>query len=241
MPSTGSFQTYSLDILFCLCFLTSTANDCVGGIAGSTKNTGKIENCYNYGNVQARGKAAGIAGQANKPIIGCINYGNVNGTWALGGVVGFVAKDNSTTITNCVNFGTITASSTGIGGIFGIAYEGATSNGNVVITGCVNNGSVKGTWGIGGIAGDTIGEITGCVNNGNISAQGDLGGIVGMCYGKVADCTNNGDIVGSSVYVGGIVGRLFVLTHLDTINTTNTNNGTVIGAVSGEIIGYINK
>ena len=221
--------------------VTSTANDCVGGIAGSTKNTGKIENCYNYGNVQARGKAAGIAGQANKPIIGCINYGNVNGTWALGGVVGFVAKDNSVTITNCVNFGTITASSTGIGGIFGIAYEGATSNGNVVINGCVNNGIVKGTWGIGGIAGDTIGEITGCVNNGAISAQGDLGGIVGMCYGKVADCTNNGDIVGSSVYVGGIVGRLFVLTHLDTINTTNTNNGTVIGAVSGDIIGYVNQ
>ena len=219
--------------------ITSTANDCVGGIAGSTKNTGKIENCYNYGNIQARGKAAGIAGQANKPIIGCINYGNVNGTWALGGVVGYVAPDATVIITNCVNNGNIIASSTGIGGILGIYYEAATGTGSVTITGCVNNATVKGTWGVGGIAGDTLGEITGCVNNGSISAQGDLGGIVGMFYGKATNNTNNGDIVGSSVYVGGIVGRLFVRTHLDTINTTNTNNGTVIGSIYGEIIGHV--
>ena len=121
----------------------------------------------------------------------------------------------------------------------GIYYNASTGTGSVTLTGCVNNGSVKGTWGIGGIAGDTLGEITGCVNNGSISAQGDLGGIVGMLYGKATNNTNNGDIVGSSVYVGGIVGRLFVTTYLDEIKTTNTNNGTVIGAVSGEIIGYI--
>ena len=229
------------DIKNCVNFgnITSTANDCVGGIAGSTKNTGKIENCYNYGNIQARGKAAGIAGQANKPIIGCINYGNINGTWALGGVVGYVAPDATVIITNCVNNGNITASSTGIGGILGIYYEAATGTGSVTITGCVNNATVKGTWGVGGIAGDTLGEISGCVNNGSISAQGDLGGIVGMFYGKATNNTNNGDIVGSSVYVGGIVGRLFVRTHLDTINTTNTNNGTVIGAIYGEIIGHV--
>ena len=229
------------DIINCVNFgnVTSTANDCVGGIAGSTKNTGKIENCYNYGTVKARGKAAGIAGQANKPIIGCVNYGNVSGTWALGGVVGFVATDATVTITNCVNNGNITATSTGIGGILGIYYNAATGTGNVTITGCVNNGSVKGTWGIGGIAGDTLGEITNCVNNGSLSASGDLGGIVGMLYGKATGNTNNGDVVGSSVYVGGIVGRLFVTTHLDAINTTNTNNGTVIGAIYGEIIGHV--
>ena len=219
--------------------ITSTASDCVGGIAGSTKNTGKIENCYNYGTVKARGKAAGIAGQANKPIIGCINYGNVSGTWALGGVVGFVDTNATVTITNCVNNGNINATSTGIGGILGIYYEAATGTGSVTITGCLNNANVKGTWGVGGIAGDTLGEIIGCVNNGSISAQGDLGGIVGMFYGKAQGNTNNGDVVGSSVYVGGIVGRLFVRTHLDTINTTNTNNGTVIGAVYGDIIGYV--
>ena len=219
--------------------VTSTGNDCVGGIAGSTKTTGKIENCYNYGNIQARGKAAGIVGQANKPIVGCVNYGNVNGTWALGGVIGFIATDAIASATNCVNNGNITATSTGNGGILGIYYNASTGTGSVTLTGCVNNGSVKGTWGIGGIAGDTLGEITGCVNNGSISAQGDLGGIVGMLYGKATNNTNNGDIVGSSVYVGGIVGRLFVTTYLDEIKTTNTNNGTVIGAVYGDIIGQI--
>ena len=219
--------------------VTSTANDCVGGIAGSTKNTGKIENCYNYGNIQARGKAAGITGQSNKPIEGCVNYGNVNGTWALGGVIGYIAPDAIASAKNCVNNGNITASSTGIGGILGIYYEAATGTGTVTITGCVNNGKVKGTWGIGGIAGDTLGEITGCVNNGEISASGDLGGIVGKFYGKATNNTNNGEIVGSSVYVGGIVGRLHVSTYLNEINSTNTNNGTVIGAKYGDIIGHV--
>ena len=219
--------------------ITSTASDCVGGIAGSTKNTGKIENCYNYGNIQARGKAAGIAGQANKPIVGCVNYGNVNGTWALGGIVGYTKNTESVTITDCVNNGNVTATSTGIGGIFGIIEGGTSASGSATITNCTNNGSVKGTWGVGGIAGDTQGTITGCVNNGNLNASGDLGGIIGKCYGKVTECVNNGDVIASSVNAGGIVGRLHVSTHIDLINTTNTNNGTVIGAKYGDIIGTV--
>ena len=60
-----------------------------------------------------------------------------------------------------------------------------------------------------------------------------------MCYAKVTNSINNGDVVATSVNVGGIVGRLLVTAYLDDINTTNTNNGTVIGAVYGDIIGQI--
>lgn len=216
--------------------ITST-NDCVGGIAGSTKNTGSITDCYNYGTITARGKAGGIVGQANKPVTGCVNYGDINGTWALGGIVGFIATDATASITDCVNYGNVSATSTGIGGIFGILYNSATATGNVTINGCVNNGSVSGTWGVGGIAGDTPGEISNCINNGTLNAKGDLGGIVGKAYGIVTECTNNGAVVGTQANIGGIVGRLHNIAHLTAIQTTNRQNGTVSGPDAKEFIG----
>ncbi len=229
------------DIINCVNYgnVTSTGNDCVGGIAGSTKNTGKIEGCYNYGVITARGKVGGIVGQANKPVTNCVNYGGVSGTWALGGIVGYTKNSDSISISNCVNYGKITATSTGIGGIFGILEGGTGATGTATITDCINNGSVSGSWGVGGIAGDTPGTITGCVNNGTLNASGDLGGIIGKAYGKIESCVNNGDVTGTSVNVGGIVGRLHVSTHLDTINTTNENNGSIIGAKVGDIVGEV--
>lgn len=219
--------------------ITSNGNDCVGGIAGSTKTTGSITECYNYGTINARGKAAGIAGQANKPIKDCINYGNVSGTWALGGVVGFIATDATASIESCENFGTISATSTGIGGILGIYYNAATGTGTVTIKNCVNNGAVSGTWGVGGIAGDTLGEVIDCVNNGTISAKGDLGGIIGKAYGEVTGCVNNGEIIGTQDLIGGIVGRLHVATHYSVIIATNKQNGSVTGPNAHQIIGEV--
>ena len=229
------------EVLNCVNFgnVTSTGNDCVGGIAGSTKNTGKIENCYNYGVITARGKIGGIVGQANKPVVDCVNYGDVNGVWAMGGIVGYTKNSDSVSISDCVNYGNITASSTGIGGIFGILEGGTGATGSATITNCVNNGSVAGSWGVGGIAGDTPGTITGCVNNGTLNASGDLGGIIGKAYGKITECVNNGGVNGTSVNVGGIVGRLHVSTYLDIINTTNENNGMIVGAQMGDIIGVV--
>ena len=231
------------DIINCVNYgnVTSTANDCVGGIAGSTKNTGSIQNCYNYGEIKARGKIGGIVGQANKLIEDCANYGSVSGTWAMGGIVGYTKSSDSVRIVDCVNNGSITASSTGVGGIFGILEtKGDTSvEGRATITGCTNNGSVEGSWGVGGIAGDTIGVTSQCVNNGSINAKGEVAGIVGKCYGNVTECTNNGDINGVQAIVGGIVGHLHVTTYIDVINTTNYQNGSVTGANPQEIIGEV--
>ena len=231
------------DIIDCVNYgkITSTGNDCVGGISGSTKNTGSIKNCYNYGDIQARGKIGGIVGQANKLIEGCVNYGSVNGTWAMGGIVGYTKSADSVSIVGCINNGSITASSTGVGGIFGILEtKGDTSvAGRATITGCTNNGSVQGSWGVGGIAGDTIGVTSQCVNNGSISAKGEVAGIVGKCYGNVTECTNNGHINGAQAIVGGIVGHLHITTYIDIINTTNYQNGSVTGANPQEIIGEV--
>jgi hypothetical protein len=75
--------------------------------------------------------------------------------------------------------------------------------------------------------------------NGNLSAKGEVGGIIGKCSGKVTQCTNNGAVVGEQAIIGGIVGHLHVTTHIDTINTTNYQNGTVTGPNANEIIGVI--
>ncbi len=228
------------DIINCVNFgnVTSTGNDVVGGIAGTTKDTGKIENCYNYGTVKARGKSGGIVGQLIKPIVGCVNYGDVIGTWALGGIAGYV-KEGTASISNCVNNGNITGATTGNGGILGLSEEAA----KVTITNCVNNGNLQCGWGCGGIVGDTYGTVTNCVNNGTVSAPGDLGGIVGKTHGEVSGCVNNGKVIGTSVNVGGIVGRLHSIAYLNVINKTNENNGEVsapdpkniIGVTEGEV------
>ena len=222
--------------------VTSTGSVNVGGIAGTTKNTGKIDNCYNYGDIKASGQAGGIAGLIKKSISNCVNYGDVSGTWALAGIAGFADKGDDTsisvTISNCVNNGKITGSSTSIAGVLALSKNDA--NVTVLVTNCINNGDASTpSWGCGGIAGESHAEIVNCINNGNLSAQGEVGGIIGKCTGKVTECTNNGAVTGAQAIIGGIVGHLEVSTHLEIIQTTNYNNGTVTGPNANEIIGVI--
>ena len=224
------------DIIGCVNFgnVHSSGSDNIGGIAGTTKNTGSISGCYNYGAISsAQGRTGGIVGLGNKKIINCVNYGSVNAGWDVGGILGIVGEGSNASIIGCINNGTVTGGS-GVGGIFGFNHANA---GTIAITDCINNGTVTGTWGVGGIAGNTKAEVSGCVNNGTLNAQGELGGIVGKCYGKVTNCTNNGNVVGTNDIIGGIVGRLHDTTYLDVINSTNTQNGTVTGPNSQQIIG----
>ena len=227
------------DIIGCANFgdVHSSGSDNVGGIAGTTKNTGRIASCYNYGNISTvHGRAGGIVGLCTKLVTDCVNYGTVTAGWDSAGVVGFVGDGSTASIVNCVNNGTVQGN-TGIGGIFGFNHANA---GTISITNCENNGVVTGTWGVGGIAGNTKAEISGCANNGYVKATGEIGGIVGKCYGKVTECTNNGYVKGNQDIIGGIVGHLHDATHLDTINTTNYQNGTVEGPNAKQIIGKTN-
>ena len=227
------------DIIDCINYANvhSTGSDNVGGIAGSTKNTGRISGCFNYGKISsAHGRVGGIAGWSNTLVTGCVNYGTVTSSWDCGGIVGYVNDGQSATITNCVNKGRV-ESTTGVGGIFGFNHDNA---GAITISGCENYGTVVGTWGVGGIAGNTKAEISDCVNYGTLNAKGELGGIVGRCRGKVTECTNAGYVKGTQDIIGGIVGHLFDAAQTDIINTTNNQNGTVEGPNAKEIIGKIN-
>ena len=224
------------EVIGCVNFgnVHSSGSDNVGGIAGTTKNTGTITDCFNYGAISSvHGRVGGIVGWANKPVVNCVNYGKITAGWDSGGVVGYVNDGQSASIIDCVNYGEVSGG-TGMGGIFGFNHTNA---GKITISGCVNYGSVSGTWGVGGIAANTKADVSNCVNYGYLTAKGELGGIVGKCYGKVTECTNSGYVKGAQDIIGGIVGHLHDTTHKDIIETTNYQNGTVDGPNAKEIIG----
>ena len=188
------------------------------------------------------------AGIANLTVEGAITLDGVaSSNIGIGGVAGAIAKDTGTfkaplAVINCTSNVTVTVTGvTGeprVGGFAGYAF-------NATVANCVNNGEVKFEGNNQTRAAGLIGQTNrthfiGCVNNGKLSAKGELGGIVGKCYGKVTECSNKGEVIGTQDIIGGIVGHLHDATHLDLINTTNSQDGTVTGPGANDVVGKIN-
>ncbi|MCI7497867.1 MAG: GLUG motif-containing protein [Oscillospiraceae bacterium] len=96
----------------------------VGGICGY--NRGKIENCYNTGDIKATfSDAGGICGHSNGEIYNCYNTGTISGDGYAGGICGNIGEN---LIHFCYNAGKVSGS-TAIGGICGRIYNvGTVSN-----------------------------------------------------------------------------------------------------------------
>ena len=142
----------------------------------------------------------------------------IQGYQYIGGVVGY-ALGNSLSITNCYNTGTVSGSSSYVGGVVG-------DTSSVTITNCYNTGSVSGGSNVGGVVGSSSntngGTIINCYNTGAVSGSGGgtyVGGVLGG-GGSISNCYNTGSVSGSR-YVGGVAG---------TGNVTNCYN---IGSVTG--------
>ena len=96
-----------------------------------------------------------------------------------GAGVGSIAGKNEGTISNCVNYGTVSSTSNSCGGIVG------SSSGTV--TGCKNESNVSANKFAGGIVGNLTGggNISYCINTGNVYAEeGYAGGILGNGIGE---------------------------------------------------------
>ena len=142
----------------------------------------------------------------------------------LGGIAGYVSGAGST-ITGCVNNGSVTNNCTStvqkqpMGGIVASAEEPAT------ITHCTNRGAVTsncaGVYYIGGIMGITAG----------INASNE----VVTTGSSIASCNNYGQvsstIAGSTFYVGGVVG---LLSGGKITGCTNYGTGTVYSSVTDQ-------
>ena len=149
------------------------------GLFGYVGSSGKVQNLSVSGSVKGNDYVGGVVGQNSGSVENCYNTGTVTGTYSY---VGGVVGSNSDTVKNCYNTGNIS------GEISGETYSN-TSGG---VVGYNDGGRVENCYN------------TGAVNiSGNISL-GTSGGVVGGNGGTVENCYNTGDISGGGS--GGVVG-----------------------------------
>ena len=203
----------------------------VGGVVGYNDG-GRVENCYNIGEVSGNSYVGGVVGyssggiSASASVTNCYNTGTVTGTDDyVGGVVG---GNDSGTVKNCYNTGSVKGSGDRVGGVVGYNDEGRVEN-------CYNTGAVNSSGNyVGGVVGENpSGRVENSYNTGAVSGGEDVGGVVGQNYSSstVKNCYNTGTVTGPSTNVGGVVGD----NRGPVENCYNTGN--VSGNVSGGVVG----
>ena len=229
------------------CSITGCSND--GAVTGSL---------YYYGGV--------VCWLHDSKITDCVNNGALTQEYSSSGYSGGVVAvaDTLSTISGCVNRGTVTCAGPNCGGVIGFCQyavpTGCTNEGTVTLaekysggvigyirltsaSQCVNNGSVNATAQYsGGVVGGTYSSvISQCTNasTATVATSGDFSaGVVGYAYkATLTDCVNNGTIEGAGKYTGGVLGYAFVCESSGCINkgTVNVENG-----YSGGVVGQVN-
>ena len=187
----------------------------------------------------ATGNAALFGYAKNATIENLTVKGTVIGAGnAVGGIVGRV-DTSSVTITNCVNYCSIS----GVDSVGGIIGRVETNSSEVYIAECINYGTVSGARYAAGIAGfhsQTGGATTieNCINNGIISASSSYAagisaywrvysGAKNKCF--IQDCINSGNVTSAGSYAGGIIAYG---SNRDTPYTITRclNNGSITGS-----------
>lgn len=133
--------------------------------------------------------------RGNVLITGCsYDGGKVTGSYNVGGILGGGSVRSTTVIADCVNSSPVTAGYSGAGGIVGACDT-------LNVTGCTNNGEIRGATyyagaegtggiGAGGIAGGAgMSALSSVVNNGKVSGYDGVGGILGSTRVKGDDQT----------------------------------------------------
>lgn len=132
----------------------------------------------------------GIAGYLDGNAYNCVNCATVQGIQYIGGLCGYSSTGNS--MTACANYGNVTASSSGVGGLVGYFCGGT-------IQDCANYGDVKGTEYVAGMAGSVKnGKIQNVFSYGNISVTTKTQR-VGMVFGY----SSSGATEGMVAYYSG--------------------------------------
>ena len=156
---------------------------------GSTLQNIKISNTCQ---IKGGNNTGGIAGYLVGNAYNCVNCAMVQGIQYIGGLCGFYSISRTgNSMTACANYGNVTASSLGVGGLVGYFDSGT-------IQDCANYGGVKGTDYIAGMAGSVNkGKIQNVFNYGNISATNSTD--AGMAFGN----STNGTTEGMVAYYSG--------------------------------------
>ena len=142
---------------------------------GSTLQNIKISNTCQ---IKGGKYTGGIAGYLDGNAYNCVNCAKVQGIQYIGGLCGYYSRISNSinSMTACANYGNVTASSLGVGGLVGYFDSGT-------IQDCANYGGVKGTERVAGMAGSVNnGKIQNVFSYGNISVTNKTQN-VGMAFG----------------------------------------------------------
>ena len=150
----GSLSSYGNMVIHCSNHGTISGANYVGGVVGSLSVTSFpsdifIANSYNEGDISGSSYVGGIAGDSQGSIFECYNIANISGESNVGGVAG---RFSHASVDVCYNAGSITGSSTNVGGIIG--YYTNDNSASSKVSNCFNVGAVLGSaTNIGGIIG----------------------------------------------------------------------------------------
>ena len=225
---------------------------CCGGWVGQLQQDASItmRDCVTRGSIETAGKAGGFVGnkKGDVTLTGCVNEASVTTGLDAGGFVGYMDNQAKTmTLTDCLNYGSITGNqSGGAAGVGGFAGRDVTQS---TYINCKNYGSVTGkksTSGTDGMAGGIIGDKWGvddtqmeaCINYGTISGGNHIGGMIGRInmsatlhscvnYGVISDATNNG---------GGMVGGSTNKTNKTLSITSCINFGNITASTTAGFV-----
>ena len=155
----------------------TNTNNYVGVLVGKAFWGSTLQNIKISNTCQIKGGnyTGGIAGYLDGNAYNCVNYATVQGIKYIGGLCGYYCRTGNS-MTACANYGNVTASSLGGGGLVGYFDSGT-------IQDCANYGDVKGTERVAGMAGSvTNGKIQNVFSYGNISVTNKTQN-VGMAFG----------------------------------------------------------
>ena len=156
----------------------TNTKDYTGILVGDIENS-NLQNIKISNTCQIKGGkyTGGIAGYLDGNAYNCVNYATVQGIQYIGGLCGHYSRSRiGNSMTACANYGNVTASSLGVGGLVGYFDSGT-------IQDCANYGGVKGTERVAGMAGSVNnGKIQNVFSYGNISVTNKTQN-VGMFFG----------------------------------------------------------
>ena len=171
-----TFQSTIKNLTFENANVTNT-NSHTGVLVGYAGYGSTLQNIKISNTCQMKGGTftGGIAGILDGNAYNCVNYATVQGIQNVGGLCGNYSRTGNSMIA-CANYGNVTASSLGVGGLVGFFDSGT-------IQDCANYGDVKGTYRIAGMAGSVSqGKIKNVFSYGNVSATNSTQE-VGMAFG----------------------------------------------------------
>lgn len=248
IPNLDGANSVVKNVTFSNLVINAPNNEQAGAIATVTNGATVSNVTVSSGKVTAAEGAGGVVGRMmiNGTIDQCENHADIVTGTNGGGIVGAAyrtAQGATATVSNCTNYGNISGTSQGVGGIVGIS--------SAVVTGCTNQGAVTGgTTSTGGIVGQqtSAGTISNCTNNGKV-VGGDnygAGGVVGWVrYDNssaypvqniisVTHCKNTAPVTGT-IGVGGIVG----VWYMCGVCTNNTNTAASLNASNQFVAGVV--